>query len=46
MNSAKIVANWITSELFSILKKNEINISESPISPNHLGKLVLLINHI
>ena len=42
--SAKLVANWITSELFSILKKNEINIIDSPISANHLGELVLLIN--
>ena len=42
-NSIKLVVNWITSELFSILKKNEINISESPISPNYLGELVLLI---
>ena len=43
INSAKLVVNWITSELFSILNKNEINISNSPISPDYLGKLVLLI---
>ena len=42
-NSAKLVVNWITSELFSILNKNEINISKSPITPNFLGKLVLMI---
>ncbi len=36
--------NWITSELFSILKKNETNISESPISAKHLGELILLIS--
>ena len=42
-NSAKIVANWITSELFSILKKNEINIINSPISAKSLGQLILLI---
>ena len=43
-DSAKLVANWITSELFSILKKNEISILNSPISANHLGQLVKLIN--
>jgi aspartyl-tRNA(Asn)/glutamyl-tRNA(Gln) amidotransferase subunit B len=42
-SSAKLVVNWITSELFSILNKNEINISKSPISPDYLGKLVLMI---
>ena len=42
-NSAKIVANWITSELFSILNKNEISILESPINPDNLGRLVKLI---
>jgi aspartyl-tRNA(Asn)/glutamyl-tRNA(Gln) amidotransferase subunit B len=42
-NSYKIVANWITSELFSRLKKKEVGILESPITPNYLGELVLLI---
>ena len=42
-NSAKLVSNWITSELFSILKKNEITVLESPISPKHLGELIYLI---
>ena len=41
--SAKLVANWITSELFSKLKKNEILILNSPISPKHLGELVFMI---
>ena len=43
MNSAKLIANWITSELFSILKKNDISILESPITPDNLGKLIMLI---
>ena len=43
VSSAKLVVNWITSELFSILNKNEINISKSPISPDYLGKLILMI---
>ena len=38
-----MIVNWITSELFSILKKNEKSISESPISPEYLGELILLI---
>ena len=41
--SAKLVANWITSELFSLLKKEEININNSPITPDYLGQLVILI---
>ena len=41
--SAKLVANWITSELFSILKKKDINITNNPISADFLGQLVLLI---
>ncbi len=41
---SKIVVNWITSELFSILNENNIDITNSPISPKQLGKLVKLIN--
>ena len=41
--SSKLVVNWITSELFSILKKNDTSIKDSPISPDYLGQLVLLI---
>ncbi len=41
--SSKIVVNWITSELFSLLNEKNIEISKSPISPEHLGKLVKLI---
>ena len=43
-SSAKLIANWITSELFSILKKNDLDILDSPISPENLGKLIKLIN--
>jgi aspartyl-tRNA(Asn)/glutamyl-tRNA(Gln) amidotransferase subunit B len=42
-DSAKLVTNWITSELFSKLKKNEITILKSPISADYLGQLVILI---
>jgi aspartyl-tRNA(Asn)/glutamyl-tRNA(Gln) amidotransferase subunit B len=41
--SAKLVVNWITSELFAILKKNEVEIHNSPITPYNLGQLVKLI---
>ena len=42
---AKLVANWITSELFSVLKKYDMLIEESPITPDYLGQLVLLITN-
>ena len=42
--SSKIVVNWITSELFSILNENNLEIINSPIKPKDLGKLVKLIN--
>jgi len=41
--SAKLVANWITSELFAILNKHDLDIHQSPISPEHLGILIKLI---
>ena len=41
--SVKLVVNWITSELFAILKKNNIEITNSPINPNNLGKLIKMI---
>ena len=43
IDSAKMVANWITTELFSLLKEKNIEISNSPISPEYLGKLIKLI---
>jgi len=43
--TSKIVVNWITSELFSILNENNTEIKYSPISPEDLGKLVKLIKN-
>ena len=40
---SKIVVNWITSELFAYLKKNNLDIVNSPISPENFGKLISLI---
>ena len=42
-NHAKIVVNWITSELFSLLKKNNQDLNNSPVSPENLGQLIKLI---
>ncbi len=43
-HNAKIVVNWITSELFSLLNKNNIELINSPVSPKNLGELVKLIS--
>ncbi len=42
--TSKIVVNWITSELFSLLNENNLEIINSPIKPANLGKLIKLIN--
>ena len=39
----KLVVNWMTSELFGLLKKNNFEFSANPISPEHLNQLVELI---
>ncbi len=44
-DSSKIIVNWITSELFSLLNENDVVINNSPVSPEQLGKLVKLINN-
>ena len=41
----KLVVNWMTSELFGLLKKNNIQFNQNPISPNHLNELVELIEN-
>jgi aspartyl-tRNA(Asn)/glutamyl-tRNA(Gln) amidotransferase subunit B len=40
---AKLVANWLTAELFGRLKKVELEIEQSPVSAKQLGELVDLI---
>lgn len=42
-NQPKLAANWIISELLGSLNKSGLEISESPISSAHLGKLVARI---
>jgi len=40
---SKIIVNWITTELFALLKKENIAIEDSPVSPYDLGGLIKLI---
>lgn len=41
----KLVANWLTSELFGLLNKAGKILSDSPVSPGSLGGLVDLISN-
>ncbi|MDK3073614.1 Asp-tRNA(Asn)/Glu-tRNA(Gln) amidotransferase subunit GatB [Sedimentitalea sp. JM2-8] len=43
MVDGKFAANWIINELFGQLKKSELGIEASPISPEQLASLVLLV---
>lgn len=43
--NAKMVANWITSELFGMLNKENIELQDSKIKPTHINKLVSLIDN-
>lgn len=42
--SPKLIANWIISELFSVLNKEGLTITESKISADHLAAMVKLID--
>jgi len=39
----KLAANWVINELFGRLKKEDHEITESPVSPEQLGKIIKLI---
>ncbi|SFK49371.1 Asp-tRNA(Asn)/Glu-tRNA(Gln) amidotransferase subunit GatB [Shimia haliotis] len=41
--NGKLAANWVINELFGRLKKEEHDITESPISPTQLGGILDLI---
>jgi aspartyl-tRNA(Asn)/glutamyl-tRNA(Gln) amidotransferase subunit B len=43
IGNTKIVANWITSELFGYLNKASMSLTECKISPSMLGGMVKLI---
>ncbi|WP_226779217.1 Asp-tRNA(Asn)/Glu-tRNA(Gln) amidotransferase subunit GatB [Oceaniglobus trochenteri] len=40
----KLAANWVINELFGRLKKDDLAITESPVSPDQLGGIVALIS--
>ncbi len=40
---AKMISNWMQSELFAVLNKEALDISNSPVSAAHLAELVDLI---
>ena len=40
----KLSANWVINELFGRLKKDDCDISESPVSPAQLGGIIDLIS--
>ncbi len=42
-SDAKLVANWITAELFGRLNKADLEINQSPIKAKQVGELVKLI---
>lgn len=39
----KLAANWVINELFGRLKKDDLDIADSPVSPAQLGGLIKLI---
>ncbi|WP_069300817.1 Asp-tRNA(Asn)/Glu-tRNA(Gln) amidotransferase subunit GatB [Neptunicoccus sediminis] len=42
-NDGKLAANWVINELFGRLKKDDKDISTSPVSPDQLGGIIKLI---
>ncbi|MDC0227271.1 Asp-tRNA(Asn)/Glu-tRNA(Gln) amidotransferase subunit GatB [Alphaproteobacteria bacterium] len=41
----KLTANWMITELFGALKKDNLSFSESPITSKNLGELISLISN-
>ena len=39
----KLAANWVINELFGRLKKDDLSINGSPVSPNQLASIISLI---
>jgi len=39
----KLAANWVINELFGRLKKDDLDITQSPVSPDQLGGIIALI---
>ncbi|MGH1368774.1 MAG: Asp-tRNA(Asn)/Glu-tRNA(Gln) amidotransferase subunit GatB [Maritimibacter sp.] len=42
-NDGKLAANWVINELFGRLKKDDKDITDSPVSPAQLGGVIALI---
>ncbi|RUM48325.1 MAG: Asp-tRNA(Asn)/Glu-tRNA(Gln) amidotransferase GatCAB subunit B [Hydrogenothermus sp.] len=42
--SPKAIANWIINELLGRLNEESLDITESPVKPNHIAELVKLID--
>ena len=42
-NEGKLAANWVINELFGRLKKDDLDITDSPIGPERLGQICALI---
>ena len=40
----KLVSNWLTSELFGLLNKNNLSFDKNPVSPEKLGSLIDMIS--
>lgn len=43
--TAKLVANWISSELFGLLNKDNVELKDCKIKPEHIRELVALIDN-
>ena len=41
----KLVANWMITELFGAIKKENLSFTENPVSPENLNELVFLIEN-
>jgi len=39
----KLATNWITGDLFAVLNKKNLSISQSPVSPKNLSSLIKMI---
>ena len=44
-SDVKLSANWITVQLFALLNEKNLEINQSPISPENLSKLINLISN-
>lgn len=44
-NDYKLTSNWITGDVMAVMNDKKIDISDFPISPVNLGKLINLINN-